>query len=131
MPFVQQVAFMGLEHMGYVRKNWHMLGIDPADYADDLRLAVSHLHQRGMGVSIYNLPLCVLPAELWAFARQSISDHKQTLIEACSKCDAASHCAGFFTSGVEHYSRRIGAIRLERPGRIDSEVCRASRPSSS
>jgi len=99
-----------------------MLRIDPADYADCLRLAVSHLYRRGMGVSIYNLPLCVLPVDLWAFARQSISDHKQTLLDLCTGCDVASHCAGFFTSGAEHYSRHLGAIRLDHRTRMDPDA---------
>jgi His-Xaa-Ser system radical SAM maturase HxsC len=115
LPFVSQVAFMGLENMGYVRKNWEQLWIDPLDYADDLRKAVKHLYRRGIDVSIYNLPYCVLPPQLWGFARQSISDHKQVLIEECRGCDAAPHCAGLFISGAERHSRGITPLHLSAP----------------
>ena len=33
-PFAVHVAFMGLENMGYVKKNWGKLWIDPVDYMD-------------------------------------------------------------------------------------------------
>lgn len=111
LPFVRQVAFMGLENMGYVRKNWTQLWIDPLDYADDLKRAVEHLYRRGIDVSIYNLPYCVLQPQVWGFARQSISDHKQILIEKCGDCEASAHCAGLFISGVERHSRGIAPFR--------------------
>lgn len=114
LPFVHQVVFMGMENMGYVKKNWEHLWIDPLDYADGLAAAVSHLYRRGMHPSIYNLPLCVLPEELWAFSCQSISDHKQTLVAECAGCEVTDHCAGFFTSGTERHSREIRPITLRR-----------------
>nr|WP_294516297.1 His-Xaa-Ser system radical SAM maturase HxsC [uncultured Rhodopila sp.] len=110
LPFVRQVAFMGLETMGYVKKNWHQLWIDPADYADSLRSAVEHLYRRGMDVSIYNLPLCLLPPEIWGFARKSISDHKQLLLDDCDGCGVAQHCAGFFQSAEFRHSSHIRPI---------------------
>jgi His-Xaa-Ser system radical SAM maturase HxsC len=112
LPFVEQVAFMGLEHMGYVKKNWDRLRIDPADYTQRLGAAVEHLYRRGMNVSIYNLPLCVLPREIWGFSRQSISDHKKVLPDECSPCDVLPHCTGFFVSSKERYSGRIQPITL-------------------
>lgn len=111
LPFMEQVAFMGLEHMGYVKKNWQSLAIDPVDYAPQLSEASEHLWRRGMDVSIYNLPFCVLPQALWGFARQSISDHKQTYVNECGNCRARAHCAGFFVSGVTRPSRAIKPIR--------------------
>jgi His-Xaa-Ser system radical SAM maturase HxsC len=114
LPFVRQIAFMGLENMGYVKKNWGQLWIDPIDYEAELASAVSHLYRRGMTPAIYNLPLCVLPQTVWSFARQSISDHKQTLIVACQGCDLIDHCAGFFTSGTERHSRGVQAIHLPK-----------------
>lgn len=110
IPFVAQVAFMGLEQMGYVKKNWDLLWIDPIDYANTLRRAAEHLYRRGVDVSIYNLPLCVLPLTIWGLARQSISDHKQTLIGECVECSVRDHCPGFFTSGIERPSRAILAV---------------------
>lgn len=107
LPFARQVVFMGMENMGYVKKNWECLWIDPIDYAIALRKSVLYLHRRGIEASIYNLPYCVLPEDLWGFARQSISDHKQLLIQECEGCDLAPECAGFFASGRERHSRGI------------------------
>lgn len=103
---------MGLENMGYVKKNWRQLWIDPLDYATQLRSAVEHLHRRGIDVSIYNLPFCVLPSEVWGFARQSISDYKQILLDECQACEVANHCPGFFLSGEERHSRGVQPICL-------------------
>lgn len=110
LPFVQQVAFMGLERMGYVKKNHDLLWIEPADYAQDLASAIEYLYRRDMNVSIYNLPLCQLSPTMWAFARQSISDHKHVMDPKCSSCDVRIHCAGFFSSSNEWYRARIQPV---------------------
>ena len=111
-PFVRQVVFMGLENMGYVKKNRELLAIDPMDYSAVLCTAVEHLHRRGIMVSIYNLPYCALPSKLWGFARNSISDHKKVLSDECQACDVANYCAGFFLSGVTQRSRGCQPIHL-------------------
>ena len=110
LPFVEHVALMGLENMGYVKKNWDMLWIDPADYAGPLKRVVEYLYIRGMAVSIYNVQLCLLPKELWALARQSISDFKNIYIEACDRCEAKEHCCGLFSSSETRHSERIAPI---------------------
>jgi His-Xaa-Ser system radical SAM maturase HxsC len=112
LPFVRQVAFMGLENMGYVKKNWSLLWIDPIDYSKQLRTSVEHLHRRGIAVSLYNLPYCVLPEELWGFACNSISDHKHIFLPECKSCDVAPQCAGFFQSGKKRHSRALQPIHL-------------------
>lgn len=112
-PFVSQVALMGLENMGYVKKNWQHLWIDPMDYAVQLRTAVEHLHRRGIAVSIYNLPFCLLKRELWGFARNSISDHKNILLDACRTCEVACYCPGFFKSNEKQVSQHVQPICLE------------------
>ena len=113
LPFMRQVAFMGLENTGFAKMNWSDLWADPVDYADGLASAVIGLYRRGMAVSIYNIPYCILRPEVRGFARRSISDHKQTLVSECSECDVADHCAGFFSSCVERHSRAIQPIRLQ------------------
>jgi hypothetical protein len=55
LPFVEHVALMGLEMMGYTKMNLKTLWIDPFDYQDALEEAVSRLALRGMNVSIYNI----------------------------------------------------------------------------
>jgi His-Xaa-Ser system radical SAM maturase HxsC len=112
LPFVDHVAFMGLEPMGFAKLNRERLWIDPVDYALALERAVLHLSDRGMSASLYNLPLCVLPRSLWPFARKSISDWKNTFVAACEGCSERDSCAGFFSSaGVEWVSRGVRAIR--------------------
>jgi len=110
LPFVSNVALMGMENMGYVKKNWNLLWIDPADYADTLEAAVRQLHYRQINTSIYNLPFCVLPSSLWSFARQSISDFKNIYLSECAACSVKEHCSGLFQSSEKLHSRAIKAI---------------------
>jgi len=116
LPFVDHVALMGLENMGYVKKNWEMLWIDPLDYAETLKQAVKFMWYRKIHVSIYNLPLCLVPQEIWSFARQSISDYKNIYLDECNQCMVQKHCSGLFLSGETRHSRRIKAI-------LDVEIC--------
>lgn len=114
LPFVAHVALMGLEPMGYAKGNRDILWIDPADYVDPLYRATRHLADRGVPVSIYNLPLCVLPRALWPFARQSISDWKNQFPEECAPCSIKDECAGFFaSSGPTWRSRAVAPILSE------------------
>lgn len=111
-PFAVHVAFMGLENMGYVRKNWDKLWIDPVDYMDSLGEAVKYLYLRRMNVSIYNLQLCLLPQSLWSFARKSISDFKNEYLEVCTHCTVRDHCSGLFLSQVNRHSEHIHALSV-------------------
>lgn len=112
MPFVEHVALMGLEPMGFAKTNRERLWIDPIDYRDQLADATHHLAARGMHVSLYNLPHCVLPEDLWKFARASISDWKNRDIPECNACSVRSQCAGFFASaGSQWRSRAVAPVR--------------------
>lgn len=114
LPFVRHVALMGLEPMGFAKRNRDQLWIDPVDYQTQLRAAVFHLANRGVAVSVYNLPLCALPRELWPFARQSISEWKNNYPAECETCVVKDHCAGFFASaGVTWRSRAVKPIHRE------------------
>ncbi|HTM82170.1 His-Xaa-Ser system radical SAM maturase HxsC [Asticcacaulis sp.] len=113
LPFVDHVALMGLEPMGFAKGNRDRLWIDPADYVDVLSDAVAFLANRSVNVSLYNLPLCVLPRHLWPFARQSISEWKNNFPQTCGPCVVKAHCAGFFASaGPAWRSRNIQTISL-------------------
>lgn len=117
LPFVRHVALMGLEPMGFAKINRELLWIDPLDYVSELSDACLHLHARGMNVSIYNLPLCVLPQHLWQFARRSISDWKNDFASECGGCAIRDQCAGFFKSaGNSWRSRGIHAITATQGG---------------
>jgi His-Xaa-Ser system radical SAM maturase HxsC len=114
MPFVNHVALMGMEPMGYAKLNRELLWVDPADYVDDLADAAMYLRDRGMNVSIYNLPLCILPRAVWSLARRSISDWKQTYGPECNGCSAMGDCSGFFAStGPNWKSRNIKPLHEE------------------
>lgn len=106
LPFVDHIALMGMEHMGYVKKNWDAVYIDPLDYQESLVSAVRFLRLRGMNVSIYNLPLCILDNRLWKFSRKSISDFKQGYDETCKQCELQSQCGGVFVRQKNSMSLR-------------------------
>lgn len=106
LPFVRHVAMMGIESTGLARKHYEELWIDPLDYQESLSQAIYFLFNRGMPVSIYNLPLCLVPAHLSRFARQSISDWKNLFIDACQQCAAVKHCSGFFKSHTTRWQSR-------------------------
>lgn len=107
LPFVEHVALMGLEHMGYVKKNWDTLWIDPIEYKSDLRSAVEYLHHRGMHVSVYNLPLCLVDRDIHSFAQKSISDFKNIYLPECEGCTVMEHCSGVFSSWENRHSANI------------------------
>lgn len=114
MPFVEHVALMGLEPMGFARQNRSQLWIDPIDYVETLGDAVHHLDSRSIPVSIYNLPHCVLPPSLRPFARASISDWKNRSDPLCLECAAKESCSGFFRSADHAWrSRGIRTISSE------------------
>jgi len=110
LPFVNHIALMGLENMGYVKTNWDLLWVDPLDYAGTLEDTVKYLFYRRMNVSIYNLQLCVLPRPLWTFVRRSISDYKNIYLDECSKCGVKDQCGGLFKSSETSHSRGIRAV---------------------
>jgi len=108
--FLDHVALMGLEHIGFARANLDALWIDPLDYQAELTEAVEIFHHAGMAVSIYNHQLCVLPVKLWAFAQSAISDWKNVYTEECTRCAVRYECGGFFASSVNRPSRGISAV---------------------
>jgi len=114
LPFVRHVALMGLEPMGFAKTNREALWIDPLDYQNELAKTIFHLANRGVPISIYNLPLCVLERRLWPYARQSISAWKNAYPDVCTGCAVRDHCAGFFVSAGEAWrSRGVSPIQIE------------------
>lgn len=111
LPFVDHVALMGLEPIGFGRTNFEALWVDPTDYQDELEAAVALLNAHGMCVSIYNHQLCVLREELWPHARKSISDWKNVYLPVCRECSKSDACGGFFASALVRHSRAIKPIQ--------------------
>lgn len=107
LTFVEHVAFMGLEYIGYTPKNIDKLWIDPYNYRQELEESVLYLAEKGMHVSIYNTPLCVLPENLWKYARKSISDWKNEYLPECNRCIKKNDCAGFFVWNLKKHSEHI------------------------
>lgn len=106
--FVDHVALMGLEMMGFTRANLDALWIDPNDYRDTLSEAVQILAKYGMNVSVYNHQLCLVNPDIRPFYKKSISDWKNEYVEECAGCKKIGDCGGLFSSGVQHgYSGNI------------------------
>ena len=105
--FVDHVALMGLEPIGFARANLPQIWADPIDYAPQLSDAVRILGDAGLRVSIYNSQLCVIPKALWPIARKSISDWKNEFLPECEGCAAKHICPGFFASVRYAKSRAI------------------------
>jgi His-Xaa-Ser system radical SAM maturase HxsC len=110
LTFVEHVAIMGLENIGYTPRNISDLWIDPNDYQERLSEAVSILRQRAMQVSIYNHQLCVLPRFLWQYAKKSISDWKNIYLDECTNCAVREQCGGFFKWATKLHSAHIHPI---------------------
>lgn len=108
--FVDHVALMGLELTGFAKTNLETLWIDPYDYQAELEKAVDILAWYGMNVSVYNLPLCLIPVSIRRFATQSISDWKNEFNDECIQCQQKESCSGFFYSAKLRTSLYIKAL---------------------
>ena len=98
LPMVIHVAFMGLEVYGRADENSNNVWVEPIEYMKKLKEAVKILDYRNIDVSIYNLPLCLLPEEIRKYNRYSISAWKQGYIFQCQECTKKSQCNGLFTT---------------------------------
>jgi His-Xaa-Ser system radical SAM maturase HxsC len=110
LPFVEQVALMGLETIGFARANLGDVWIDPVDYRTELVEAVTLLDRKGVHTMIYNHPLCLIDPKVWPYAVRSISDWKNEYHPECLRCSVAHDCGGFFYSAKYRYSEHIQAI---------------------
>lgn len=117
LPFVDQVALMGLEMIGLARANIPALWIDPTDYADELVEAVTLLDRSRIHTMIYNHQLCLIPRSIWPYAVRSISDWKNEYHPECVDCGVKDDCGGFFFSAKYKVSEKIKAIPVEAAAR--------------
>jgi His-Xaa-Ser system radical SAM maturase HxsC len=116
LNFVEHVAWMGLEPMGFARPNWNSIWKDPSEYTDELTRAIEIVDRADIHTSIFNLPLCVLPTDLRPFAAQSISDWKNDFADECTTCSVKDRCCGFFTSARNGFlPGRVTPIRQVAP----------------
>jgi His-Xaa-Ser system radical SAM maturase HxsC len=98
--FVDHVALMGLEMIGFTRANIEKLWIDPHEYRDTLSAATLLLKSYGINVSIYNHQRCLINDDVVFANRKSISDWKNEYVPECNGCLKVAECGGFFTSGM-------------------------------
>lgn len=106
--FVDHVALMGLEMMGFTRANLDELWIDPVEYKDTLSKSVGILAKYGMNISVYNHQLCLVNPDIQPYYRRSISDWKNEYAPECRSCTKQRECGGFFASGVKFgYSKHL------------------------
>jgi His-Xaa-Ser system radical SAM maturase HxsC len=110
LQFVDHVALMGLEAMGFGRTNYQDLFVDPVDYQRELLEATLTLDQAAIRTSIYNHQLCVVPTMVRRFATQSISDWKRDYVEECERCLVKAQCGGFFSSVIGKQSRGVSPL---------------------
>jgi His-Xaa-Ser system radical SAM maturase HxsC len=110
LPFVEQVALMGLEMTGLARANIDDVWIDPIEYQADLTRACELLDRHGVHTMIYNHQLCLLERDAWRYAVRSISDWKNEYHPECTNCIVRPDCGGFFYSAKYRSSDHIRAI---------------------
>lgn len=108
--FVDHVALMGMEFMGFAKSNLEALWIDPYNYRNELQQAVETMARAGMNVSVYNTPYCLVPESIRSYSIQSISDWKNDYLGECNKCTSKSKCGGFFSSNLTKVSDHIKAM---------------------
>lgn len=106
--FVDQVALMGLEMMGFTRSNLDLLWIDPLEYKNELSKAVSILKNYGVNVLVFNHQLCLVNKDIEPYYVKSISDWKNEYAKECDGCLRKEECGGFFSSSIKYkYSSNI------------------------
>jgi His-Xaa-Ser system radical SAM maturase HxsC len=113
LPFVEQVALMGLEMTGLARPNFTEVWVDPADYQVQLAEATHILASAHIATRIYNHQLCVLDRRLWPFAVRSISDWKNDYVDLCRDCSVRVDCGGVFTTSGQRVSQHLKPIPSE------------------
>jgi His-Xaa-Ser system radical SAM maturase HxsC len=96
LPFVEEVALMACEPIGFALANRDICDADLATWSDTLRIASEVLNNYGMPYVFMNTPLCALPRPLWPAARQSISDWKRVFATECEQCVVRDRCSGLF-----------------------------------
>jgi His-Xaa-Ser system radical SAM maturase HxsC len=111
--FVDHVALMGLEIMGFTRANLDELWVDQYEYKDKLSSAVNILSSYGINVSVYNHQRCLVNDDVMHAYRKSISDWKNEYLTECEFCSKKNECGGFFASQIKYrVSSRIKAFNF-------------------
>ncbi|WFU50730.1 His-Xaa-Ser system radical SAM maturase HxsC [Sinorhizobium terangae] len=108
LGFISVWAIMQLERIGYGRMNWSSSFKDTSMEFEQIARSVDIMAARGMPVSLYNFPLCSVPATYRGYAPSTISDWKRKYLDFCADCSLHAACGGFF----EWYSHDEGFAAL-------------------
>lgn len=98
LPFVEDIAFVGMEAIGNAVENKEVIWIDPVEYQKELEEAVLKLARWKLNVCIYNHPLCLLTPSIRRYSWKSISDWKIKDLDGCAQCSLRNHCSGLFAT---------------------------------
>lgn len=96
LPFVETVALMATEPIGFALANEDMSLVDASEFAPALMVATELLSSYRLRPVLMNMPLCKLPEKLRPLAAMSISDWKNSYAPECNGCALQPRCAGFF-----------------------------------
>jgi|TARA_R110002033_G_scaffold165821_1_gene203877 His-Xaa-Ser system radical SAM maturase HxsC len=110
IPFIDHIALMGMEYIGFTLNNIEEVHISPLKYEKELVNAIKICKEYSLPVSIYNLPLCLVNKNIRNFAKQSISDWKNEFSEVCYNCQMKNECAGMFTSTQPYFEALLNPI---------------------
>lgn len=111
LPFVSNVAFMGIELMEQGDINKENLWINPSEFMKILCESLDYLLISSIPVSLYNIPHCVIPQKYHFLSFKSISEWKRKYFDFCTKCKFYTECGGFFASCKDKYKEIIkGAV---------------------
>jgi len=111
IPFVEHIALMGLEYIGFAVNNLEDIHINPLVYKEEVKNAIHTCRKYSLNVSIYNLPLCLIDEKVRIYAQQSISDWKNEFSNTCNQCDMKKECSGMFTSTKPYFNHLLVPIK--------------------
>ena len=111
IPFVEHIALMGLEYIGFAVNNIRDIHISPLEYKEQLKDAIKLSRKYSLNVSIYNLPLCLVHEDVRRYAQQSISDWKNEFSDVCDGCDVREQCSGMFTSTQPYFTHLLNPLK--------------------
>jgi len=111
IPFVEHIALMGLEYIGFAINNIKNIHINPLEYKTEIKDAIHICRKYSLNVSIYNLPLCLIHEDVRIYAQQSISDWKNEFSNICNECESKETCAGMFSSTKPYFNHLLMPIK--------------------
>jgi His-Xaa-Ser system radical SAM maturase HxsC len=111
LRFIDEVALMGLETIGFAKANLDSLWVDPYSYQEVVKESVQLLADYGIPVYLFNQQLCLISPEIELHYVKSISDWKNDFVGVCVQCSRRHECGGFFSSNVDRkYSQYLKAF---------------------